>query len=242
MIKQGTGFYSFKIFSLYPNLINIVTTRQSGNFLPLRNKDMRPLDVLERFGVNPHRVVRVQQTHGSTVALVREVHSSQILAGDAIFTDQRNLFLLIVTADCMPIFFYEPIKKFIACAHSGWQGTLQKISIKVIEEFMKKGSNKEDILIAGGPSICVDHYQVPSGRASLFDTAFGEGKVTVKKDQEVYLDLKKAINNSLLSYGIPEKNTEFSEVCTAENTDEFYSYRGEKGLKGEFASVIGLKN
>lgn len=242
MINKGSGFYSFKIFSLYPNLVNIVTTRQGGNFLPLKNKDRRPLQVLERFGVSPQRVVMVQQTHGANVTEVRDVHSGQILDGDALFTDKRNLFLLTLVADCMPMLFYDPVKNFIACAHSGWQGTLQKISVRVVEEFMKKGSNKENILVAGGPSICVNHYLVPSGRAKLFDTAFGEGKVTIEKDIGVYLDLKKAINNSLLSYGIDERNMEFSELCTAENTDEFYSYRAEKGLKGEFAAIIGLKD
>ena len=241
MISKGSGFFSFKIFSLYPNLVNIITTRQSGNFLPLKSKDTRPLDVLERFGISPQRVVRVQQTYGSTVAMVRDIHSGQTLDGDALFTDQKNLFLLIMVADCMPIFFYDPIRQFVACSHSGWQGTLQKIAINVVEEFMKKGSKKEDILIAGGPSICVNHYPVPSGRADLFNTAFGKGEVVVEKGDKVFLDLRKAIKHSLLSYGIPEKNTEFSEICTVESNDEFYSYRAEHGLKGEFAAVIGLK-
>jgi len=242
MIKKGIGFYSFKIFSLYPNLVNIITTKQSGNFLPLKNHDLRPLQILQRFGVDHSKVVMAQQVHSANVAWARDVHKGQVIDGvDGMFTDEKNLYLVTLVADCVPLLFYDPIKKYIASAHSGWQGSLQKICLRVVDEFTKRGSNRDNILIAFGPAICAQHYDVPESRARLFDTAFGENQVTFRREGKTYLDLIKAVKNPLTTYGIPEKNIEISGICTYENTGEFYSYRGENGLKGEFTAIIGLK-
>ena len=243
MIKMGQGSYSFKLFSLHPSLVNIITTREAGNFLPLKSGDKRPLLNFERLGVDYSKIVMAQQVHSANLALVKDISAGQTIEGvDALFTTQTNLYLLIIVADCVPLLFYDPIKGFVACAHSGWQSALQKISLRILKEFIKRGSSKENILVAFGPSIGSEHYDVSEGRVRLFDTAFGKSIVTKRKKGRTYLNLVEATKQPITSFGIPEKNIEISNVCTAENTNEFYSYRGEQGSKGRFAAIIGLKS
>ena len=199
--------------------------------------------ILERFGIPRGRTVLAEQVHGAQVAWVRDIHAGQSVKGvDALITDQKNLFLTIMVADCVPILYFDPIRSMVAVAHSGWQGALQKISLRVAEELVKSGSNKEDILIAMGPSIGGCHYDVFRSRASLFDINFGKNVVTLQSKGKFYIDLLTAAKKPLLDFGIAEKNMEIANVCTFENTREFYSARAEGGLKGEFAAIIGIKH
>ena len=241
MIKQGTGFYTFKIFSLYPKVSAFISTKEAGNFLSLKHNDFRPLFVLERFGIPRGRTVLAEQVHGAQASWV-DVHGGQIVKGaDALITDQKSLFPMILVADYVPILYFDPIRNIVAVAHSGWQGALQKISLRVAEELVKTGSNKEDILIAMGPSIGGCHYDVFRSRASLFDINFGKNVVTLQSKGKNYVDLFTTAKKPLLDFGIAEKNMEIANVCTFENPREFYSARAEGGLKGEFAAIIGMK-
>lgn len=243
MIKFGESFYTFKIFSNFPSLVSFISTKAAGNFLSVKRNDLRPLQVFQKVNVDESRVVLARQVHGGSIAWVRDVHAGQIIDKvDALATDQKNLFLLILVADCVPLLFYDPIKKFTACVHSSWRGALQRVSLKVAEEFSKKGSKKENILVGFGPAIGFCHYDVPSSRAKLFDLAFGDDKVTEIREGRFYLNLVEATKKPLISFGIPEKNIEVADICTAENTDQFYSFRGEGDLRGELAAIIGLRD
>ncbi|MEX0616540.1 MAG: peptidoglycan editing factor PgeF [Candidatus Woykebacteria bacterium] len=242
MIKLDRGFYTFKTFSLYPKLLGIVTTKLAGNFKSLKNNDTRPLFILEQLGIDHRKVVQAQQIHSGNVAWAHDYNAASTMQGyDGLITSERNLFLTVLVADCVPILFFDPVQNFIAVAHSGWRGALQKISLAVAEEFTKFGSNKENILVAAGPSIGNCHYDIDSSRAQLFDLSFGKDKVTREEKGKIYLDLVAAATNPLLEFGIPEKNIEVSGVCTAESS-EFYSYRREKESGGRFAAIIGMKN
>ena len=242
MIKLGPGFYTFKIFSLYPKVSAFISTKEAGNFLSLKHNDFRPLFVMERFGIPRGRTVLAEQVHGAQAFWARDVHAGQIVKGaDALITDQKSLFPMILVADCVPILYFDPIRNIVAVAHSGWQGALQKISLRVAEELVKTGSKKEDILIAMGPAIGGCHYDVFRSRANLFDINFGKNVVTLQSEGKFYIDLLTAAKKPLVDFGIPEKNIEIANVCTFENTGEFYSARAEGGLKGEFAAIIGMK-
>jgi YfiH family protein len=241
MIKQGTGFYTFKIFSLYPSLVAVISTKASGNFLPLKQGDVRSAVSLEDVGIDRSRIVLAEQNHGANVAWVTSSNVGQVMKSfDGMATSEKNLFPMILVADCVPILFYDPVQNFVACAHSGWQGALQKVGFKVVEELTKFGSSKENILVALGPAIGSCHYSVPESRASLFDLNFGKGSVTKRRRGVAYVDIVEATKKPLLDFGIPDKNIETAAVCTVENND-FFSYRKDGESAGRFAAIIGMK-
>ena len=66
----------------------------------------------------------------------------------------------ILTADCAPIFFYDPKKKIIGAAHAGWRGAYKRITKKIINFYLKNGSNLKDIYIVIGPCISQRNYEV----------------------------------------------------------------------------------
>ena len=92
---------------------------------------------------------------------------------DGLITRERGVVLCTFFADCVPLFFVDPVKKAIGLAHSGWRGTVRKIGKKTVEAMENAfGTNPRDVYAAIGPSICQDCYEVSEDVIEEFRTAF----------------------------------------------------------------------
>lgn len=109
-------------------------------------------------GVQPEDMTFTNQTHTTNVAVVKAGdRGKRFQETDGMITDVPGICLVTFYADCVPLYFVDPVKKAIGLSHSGWRGTVGKIG-KVTIELMQKtyGSDPEDIIAAIGPSICQD--------------------------------------------------------------------------------------
>lgn len=92
---------------------------------------------------------------------------------DGLITQERGIVLCTFFADCVPLFFVDPVKGAIGLSHSGWRGTVQKIGKKTIEQMKKAfGTDPKDVHAAIGPSICQDCYEVSEDVIEEFRKAF----------------------------------------------------------------------
>ena len=92
---------------------------------------------------------------------------------DGLITNIPGIVLATFYADCVPLLFLDPIKKVIAASHSGWRGTVEKIGMKTVETMVELFQcNPNDILVAIGPSICKDCYEVSRDVFEEFSVAF----------------------------------------------------------------------
>lgn len=166
---------------------------------------------------------------------------------DGFITNEPGVTLVTFYADCVPLFFVDPVRNAIGMSHSGWRGTVDKIGKKTIE-MMKEhyGSRPEDIVTAIGPSICVDCYEVSEEVIEAFRKSFGNTIVQnicyQKENGKYQLDLWQANRYVLLEAGIKEDNISMSNICTCCNSQLLFSHRASKGLRGNLAAFIGLKN
>ncbi len=185
-----------------------------------------------------------QQVHGDNVLQVTstgkdlEGKSSSISECDGLMTSERELVLSIQTADCYPIFIYDPIQKAIALIHAGWRGTAQKITYKTIELFSHRYQSKsKDLIVSIGPGIQSCCYEVSVEFMNYFSS-----QVLKERNGQLYLDILKENILQAQSASVPEDNilTE-SSLCTACHTDQFYSYRKEGPLSGRMLSFLSLK-
>ena len=118
--------------------------------------------IARAIGVKPEDMTFTNQTHTTNVAVVRaEDKGRRFMETDGMITNVPGICLVTFYADCVPLYFVDPVKKVIGLSHSGWRGTVGKIG-KVTVELMQKtyGSDPKDILAAIGPSICQDCYEV----------------------------------------------------------------------------------
>ncbi|WP_022670618.1 peptidoglycan editing factor PgeF [Hippea alviniae] len=173
------------------------------------------------------------------IALLNQVHSNTIVEyddkihdADGIFTDRTGVFLAIKFADCTPIMFLDRKNGFIGAAHAGWRGTHLKISVKMVEFFIEKGSKPEDIIVSIGPHICGNCYEIKDDVAEKFD-----GRFIKKSNGRLYLNLSEANINQLINSGIPKGNIKNLSMCTFEDK-RFFSYRRDKTCGRNIGGVM----
>ncbi|MCX7797507.1 MAG: peptidoglycan editing factor PgeF [Melioribacter sp.] len=187
-------------------------------------------------GLNSSYIAFQKQIHSDIVNIVTKPGFVGI--SDAMITEYPNIGLVISTADCVPVFLYDNKNKVIAAVHSGWKGTYLKILEKTINILFEKYNSKpENLFVYMGPSISQKNYEVKKDVASLFDC-----KYLLKTNDKIFLDIKKANFDILISHNIPEKNIEVSELCSFEEKNLLFSYRRDGKLSGRAIGLIALKH
>jgi YfiH family protein len=209
-----------------------------------------------------------QQTHSDNVMVVNgkwetvngifsrlTSHVSLYENTDALVTDQPGMALALNFADCVPILFYDPIKRVIAAAHAGWRGTVEKIGPKTVEKMVENFScNPSDIIAAIGPAIgkcCFDVKEDVAEKLaeSVDKTLSNKGfqplaseNSCIQKNEisnpisDNHADLKLINKLQLLAYGL--EKIDVCEYCTFCQSELFFSYRREKGKTARHSAVI----
>jgi YfiH family protein len=201
------------------------------------------------FAMQVEQFLVVNQVHGDAIFVIKP-HGSYFstreeLNYDAIVTSRTNLAICIKTADCVPVFIVDKVKKVIAVVHAGWKGSALGISAKVIRLMQKQyGCLPQDILVAIGPSIGHCCYEVDQVTAEAFrkqnnsDLFLKQGK----KKNKWMLDLPEANRRQILEAGVPENNIEVAGYCTTCNQDMFFSHRGSGGITGRQVNFMMIKS
>ena len=110
--------------------------------------------VSKKIGCKKEFLITLNQKHTNKVIYFENESSvKNKLTGDAIVSKVKNVGIGILTADCAPIFFYDPKKKIIGCAHAGWKGALNGIIKNTVKKFNELNSNNNDLIAVVGPCI-----------------------------------------------------------------------------------------
>jgi hypothetical protein len=201
--------------------------------------------IFQSIGRTVESLFDVWQVHGIQAVVTEGPRplSAAHQKADVIITDNPYVTLMMRFADCVPILYYDPIHRVISLAHAGWQGTVRsvaEVAVRVMQSMY--GSRPQDILVAIGPSICAKHYEVGPEVITEVQKAFGEDASNLLpiQDGAVKFDLWAANRLVLEKSGV--RCIEVAGQCTACNTADWYSHRGEKGQTGRFGVVLGLKD
>lgn len=164
---------------------------------------------------------------------------------DGLITNQPGVTLVTKYADCVPLYFVDPVKKAIGLTHSGWRGTVKKIGKITVEEMQENYEcDPKDIIAVVGPSICVDCYEIGGETIEEFKKAFPyyqEDKILIPKDNGKYLcDLWSANRSVLIEAGLLPENIHISGVCTSCNSDWLFSHRKTQGKRGSLAAFLTM--
>ena len=245
------SFFKFEIFSDYPEVVQGISTRQYGNMSFQRGEIEKAKKNREQFikdlEIKPENIIVADLVHGQNIALVDKsnvgksalLKSSVIENTDWLVTKEAGIFLMITVADCFPLMAYDPVKKIIGAAHLGWRGIIAGIIPSFIEKFKQNGSSLENLLIGLGPGICQRHFVVKTDVLNQF-SYFDSSSVFIR-NKDGYVDLRKAIINTLNKMGIRKNNLEVSNYCPVCNNHLFGSHRVEQENAPISAAIIGLK-
>ncbi|WP_245805849.1 peptidoglycan editing factor PgeF [Bacillus alkalicellulosilyticus] len=163
---------------------------------------------------------------------------------DGLYTSERNILLVSLYADCVPLYFFAPNYDLIGVAHAGWKGTVLNIGATLIEQW--KSIEKvpiTEIQCVIGPSIGKKEYEVDERVIQEVEKVLPNTDTfaTPLENGHYLLDLKEVNKLLLENEGIPIQNISVTHHCTASQLDLFFSHRKEKGQTGRMMSYIGMK-
>lgn len=180
----------------------------------------------------------LQQIHGTDVvdAFSEPKRRAQTVPeADAVTTTHRGLPCVVMTADCLPVFFCDQSGNRVAVAHAGWRGLCHG----VLENTLAKFSNPAEVMCWLGPAIGTEAFEVGAEVRDAFIKVDSVAKsaFTELSNGKYLADIYDLARQRLMKSGIGMISG--GDLCTVTDKERFFSYRREKNT-GRMASVIWL--
>lgn len=197
-------------------------------------------------GFSPENLVCSAQTHTTNVIRVTKADRGRGYSRergwsdvDGMVTNDPDVVLATFYADCVPLYFVDPIHHAIGLSHSGWRGTAAKMGSVTVKKMQEEfGSDPLKMYAAIGPSICQNCYEVGSEVAKNFHNCY----LIPKGNGKYLLDLQDANRGILVSSGIPADHISMPNLCTCCNPDLFHSHRATGGRRGNNGAFLSIRS
>lgn len=207
--------------------------------------------IAEAMGVPYEKIVCSDQTHTTNVRVVTEadagtgiIRPKDYTDVDGLITNVPEITLATFYADCVPLYFVDPVHHAIGLSHSGWRGTVARMGKCTLEAMRREyGTKAADVYCVIGPSICQDCYEVSEDVAVQFEEAFSghESEILLNKGNGKYqLDLWEANEIVLLEAGVKPEHLAVTDVCTCCNPELLFSHRASHGKRGNLGAFLCL--
>ena len=257
-------YYSFPAFDRLGFVRHGFSTRlggvSQGTFASMNLSFTRgddPAAVRENFDrfcaairVQAEEVVISAQTHTANVKIVtaqdrgrgitREKEYTDV---DGLITNDPNVVLCTQYADCVPLFFVDPVRRVVATSHAGWRGTAAGIAAVTVEKMVEAfGCRREDILAGIGPSIgkCCFEVDTPVYDAFCKVPVFDAGCFTADPGDKFHINLQEVNRRWMLRSGIQPEHITVTDLCTKCRPDVFWSHRVTGDARGSLAAFIAI--
>jgi YfiH family protein len=187
-------------------------------------------------GLDPARVVWMNQVHGAEVAVVDGPWGERpVPEVDGVVTAQRGLALAVLTADCTPVLLADPVAGIVAAAHAGRPGMVAGVVPAAVRAMTELGAEPGRIVARTGPAVCGRCYEVPE--AMRADVAAVESAAHAETSWGTpAVDVTAGVHAQLERLGVRDRQQ--SSVCTIESDDHF-SYRRDR-TTGRLAGYVWL--
>lgn len=266
--KNGVQYLQFRRLLEYKDiLVHAYSLGIDTNFRTSRGKNKKQLSPEEMqqayknydklcnaIGESYINIVKPNQDHTQNIQKVDkkinlnlpDFNLNKYNSTDGLITAKKDILLATTNADCILLMFFDPVRKVIANVHSGWKGTLQRISVEAVRKMQKEyESCPEDIICCICPSIRKCHFEVEKDVEQLFRDEFKELNLELiieqKSEKKWNIDTVQINKEILKMAGLSENNIIDSKICSVCNSDLIHSYRVEKEEYGLATAIIGLK-
>jgi len=199
--------------------------------------------VSKKIGLRKDKLILLNQIHSKKIYFMSKIPKKK-LTGDGLITNTKGLAIGILTADCVPVLFYDTKKNIIGAIHAGWRGIYKKIGKKMINCFKREGSKLNDVIAVIGPCISQNNYEIQNDfKKKFLDQSSDHKKYFKKVKKKIYFDLKGCIFQQLKSAGLT--NIEIIKKDTFYTKNNFFSARRSLKNKindyGRNISIIMIK-
>lgn len=184
-------------------------------------------------GLTPERLVWMEQVHSNTVALVHGPQPVALAATDALVTAERDLALVVLAADCVPVLLADETAGVLGAAHAGRVGARDDILGQTLAAMRRLGAQTERVSVLLGPAVCGSCYEVPADMQADVEEHL-PGSASRSRSGSPALDIRAGLRRSLLAAGVAAVVQD--PRCTMESA-ELFSHR-RQAPTGRLAGVI----
>lgn len=216
---------------------------------PKHNVEANRASLTRTFDLPPHQLLTVRQVHGTDILILDEpnpdVSHFQQVESDAIITDQKNIMIGVLVADCFPVLLFDPDRDVAAVIHVGWRGAAAGLIGRTVAAMSSHfGSAATSLRAAIGPGIAAHKYPVDRPVRDAFRAGSGYWEAIAKETSlgEWQLDLKKSAQLQLEAAGVIAAHIESVAECTCCHRELFFSYRRDNGQTGRQIGFILLND
>ncbi len=182
--------------------------------------------------VDESHVARMEQVHGKNISIVQ--NGGFFPAADGLITSKYGVMLCVMVADCVPLLLFDSAQNIIGAIHCGWRPIVAGVAEEALKIMIVEfGANPEDVLAVMGPSAGSCCYEIDEDTAGHLRSSS-----VIKRDGQLYADLKSELNNHLLMEGLNKQNIEIIPDCTICNSHLYFSYRRDNVLSGRMMGYI----
>lgn len=179
--------------------------------------------------VHEDKIVRIDPDHLNTI-------QGDIPQTDALISREKNVVLTVRTADCVPVFLFDPLTPSIGLVHAGWRGARLGIVQKTVGEMASQfQASPENMKVILGPSIRSCCYEFDRNLVPEFSSFMKP------KGERFCFDLPGYLVGELIRCGVPGPSIFDTELCTSCHPEDFFSYRRQPDSSGRMLSFIMLK-
>lgn len=252
MIRKQDGdiaWLEFELLSEFPSLSHGVFLRHGGvcvgPYASLSVGRANDDNVYGEVSENLARIKRIlklkqlvsgHQVHGTSIAVV-DGSRDLVPSCDALMTNHAEVGLMIKHADCQAAIFYDPIHHALATVHCGWRGNVQNIYGSTVTAMQDRFSSRPaDILVGISPSLGPEHAEFIHFKEEL-PQEFWAYQV-----KPTYFDLWAIGKMQLEKGGILPHHIEMASICTYAHEEDFFSFRRDKRVTGNHATVASLQH
>ena len=265
--KDGVAFFQYQTYRKIPWLAHGFSTRIGGvstgcyasmNLGLLKSEPYET--VAENYrrlgsavGFDWTRAVLSWQTHTTNVRKITEadagkgtVRDRDYRDVDGFITNVPEIPLVTFYADCVPLYFVDPVHRAIGLSHSGWRGTVSRMGSETLKAMKREyGTDPDDVIAAIGPSICGNCFEVGPEVVETFAKAFTKEQMKTichpGEGDRSFLDLWKTNRIVLMEAGVRPEHILLTNACTRCNPDLLYSHRIMGTERGNLAAVLMIR-
>ena len=201
---------------------------------------------INALGIKKKRLKLINQIHSNKIFFVNNNNLNKDIYGDGLITENKNIALGILTADCAPIFIFDKKKSIVCCLHSGWKGALNNIVSKGIKKIKRKKIKSQNIVVIVGPCLGFSNFEVDKKFKLKFikkNRSYQKFFKSKNRNKDIF-DLRNLINFQISKEGI---NNVFNiRKDTYKNSHIFFSHRRathqNKIQTGRMINIISLRD
>jgi len=201
---------------------------------------------LDKLGIKFEDSAAMFLKHGTDIMSVNEFsRGEEAMPADCLITKSKNVFLFVLTADCLPIILYDSVNGILTLAHLSRINSLKRFLFKIIQKMESEyGSKPENLIAAIGPCIHKESYIFSKEelKKRIPDEKIFNGFIADLPDGRKSIDLVGYNLEQMVLTGVKKENIEISRIDTAKNENFFSHYRSRftGSPEGRIATVVGM--